>query len=254
MQGPKKKAKPPPPSPPKRSKFKPPRKRKGDHSDSDEDWTPWTETTQRSSNRGINNDVFGFDSLSQCCRNLSDNRTFFYNVRQKTPVCRTKCPTKNFRPKTNIELGNSYPAKKWRRPLLNKNKRKEKQIRRWNKLKTKQNMEQSGHSNTVGNQAGRGWHLKMVKWHQTCTSSAAWPTTSSNNIDSDRSIMSLLLLCVTKVKIISSIVCLSIHLYVMLCFCWHHNVTSDSWTIITLNFTGITLSIRLWTINAYIKT
>ena len=53
MLGPKKKAKPPPPSPPKRSKFKPPRKRKGDHSDSDEDWTPWTETTQRSSNRGI---------------------------------------------------------------------------------------------------------------------------------------------------------------------------------------------------------
>ena len=41
------------PSPPKRSKFKPPRKREGDNSDSDEDWTPWTETTQRSSNRGI---------------------------------------------------------------------------------------------------------------------------------------------------------------------------------------------------------
>ena len=64
MLGPKKKAKPPPPSPPKRSKFKPPRKRKGDHSDSDEDWTPWTETTQRSSNRGIKCDVFGFDSYS----------------------------------------------------------------------------------------------------------------------------------------------------------------------------------------------
>ena len=100
---------------------------------------------------------------------------------------------------------------KWRRSWQNKNKRKEKQIRRWNKLKTKQNMEQSGHSNTVGNQAGRGWHLKMVKWHQTRTRWAAWPTTSSNNIDQDRSIMSLLLLCVTKVMIISSIVCLSVH-------------------------------------------
>ena len=41
------------PSPPKRSKFKPPRKREGDNSDRDEDWIPWTETTQRSSNRGI---------------------------------------------------------------------------------------------------------------------------------------------------------------------------------------------------------
>ena len=188
--------------------------------------------------------------MKQCCRNssdLSDNRTFFHNVRQKTPVCRTKCPTKIFRPKKKISSSVTRIPQKMEAALA-----KQKQIRRWNKLKTKQNMEQIGHSNTVRNQAGRGWHLKMVKWHQTRTRWAALPTTSSNNIDQDQSIMSLLLLCVTKVKIISSIVCLSVYLYVMLCFCWHHNATSDTWTIILLNFTGITLSIRLWTINAYI--
>ena len=44
----------------------------------------------------------------------------FHNVRQKTPVCRTKCPTKNFRPKTNIKLGNSYPAKNGSGPCKTK--------------------------------------------------------------------------------------------------------------------------------------
>ena len=55
------------------------------------------------------------NTITQCCRNssdLSDNRTFFQNVRQKMPVCRTKCPTKIFRPKKKIiELGSSEPAK-----------------------------------------------------------------------------------------------------------------------------------------------
>ena len=37
---------------------------------------------------------------AQCCRNssdLSDNRTFFMNVRQKMSECRTKCPTENIK-------------------------------------------------------------------------------------------------------------------------------------------------------------
>ena len=59
---------------------------------------------------------------------------------------------------------------KWPRPgqLVGKTKTNVKQILRWNKLETKQNMQQTaqrGHSNTVGNPACRGWHLKMVKWH-----------------------------------------------------------------------------------------
>ena len=36
----------------------------------------------------------------QCCRNssdLSDNRTFFINVRQKNVECWTKCPTENIK-------------------------------------------------------------------------------------------------------------------------------------------------------------
>ena len=51
------------------------------------------------------------------------------------------------------------------------------------------------------------------------------------------SIMSFLLLCVTKIRIISSIVCPSFYHSVMFCFCWHHKATSDTWSIITLNFT-----------------
>ena len=38
--------------------------------------------------------------IIQCCRNssdLSDNRTFFMNVRQKMLECRTKCPTNNIK-------------------------------------------------------------------------------------------------------------------------------------------------------------
>ena len=59
---------------------------------------------------------------------------------------------------------------KWPRPgqLVGKTKTNVKQILRWNKLETKQNIQQTaqrGHSNTVGNPACRGWHLKMVKWH-----------------------------------------------------------------------------------------
>ena len=41
-----------------------------------------------------------FKYVHQCCRNssdLSDNRTFFMNVRQKLKECRTKCPTENIK-------------------------------------------------------------------------------------------------------------------------------------------------------------
>ena len=34
-------------------------------------------------------------SLRQCCRNSSDNQTFFMNVQQRMIECRTKCPTEN---------------------------------------------------------------------------------------------------------------------------------------------------------------
>ena len=86
-------------------------------------------------------------------------------VGQKTPVCLTKCPTKIFRPKKKYRARKLVIHEKWRRPWQNKNKRKEKQIRRWNKLKTKQNTKQtaqSGHSNTAV-KAGHGWHLKIAQ-------------------------------------------------------------------------------------------
>ena len=37
-----------------------------------------------------------------CGSAVEIHRTIFQNVRQKMPVCQTKCPTKIFRPKKNI--------------------------------------------------------------------------------------------------------------------------------------------------------
>ena len=88
----------------------------------------------------------------------------------RTPECRTKCPTKIFRLKKKLGFVNEITInlQKWPRlgQLVGKTKTNVKQILRWNKLETKQNMQQTaqrGHSNTVGNPACRGWHLKMVK-------------------------------------------------------------------------------------------
>ena len=73
---------------------------------------------------------------------------------------------KNFPTEKKYRARKLVIREKWRRPWQNKNKRKEKQIRRWNKLKTKQNMKQtaqSGHSNTAVNAAGHDWHLKIAQ-------------------------------------------------------------------------------------------
>ena len=110
----------------------------------------------------------------QCCRNswdLSDNRTFFQNVRQKTPVCRTKCPTKIFRPKKKYRARKLVIREKWRRSWQNKNKRKEKQIRRWNKAKYEANCTERSFQH--GCKCGWPWLAfedRSAAW--------SWPTTS----------------------------------------------------------------------------
>ena len=141
---------------------------------------------------------------------------------------------------------NNFPTeKKYRARVLaaawpiswqNKNKCKEKQIRRLNKLKTKQNSKQAaqrGHSNTVGN----GWHLKMVKWQAL----AVWPLL--NNVDPDwKYYVILVIVCHLSYNhfVYHLSVSPSLHHALLLMAPqgdkWH-------WTMITLNFTGITMSI-----------
>ena len=129
-------------------------------------------------------------------------RTFFHNGRQKTPVCQTKCPTKNFRPKTNIELGNSYLAKNG-----------------GGLCKTKTNEKKSRFRGGTNSKQSKIWSRAVIPTRSEIRLAVAGIWRWSNDIRHALAelrdlrlrqtisirieVLSLLLLCVTKVKIIS---------------------------------------------------
>ena len=99
----------------------------------------------------------------------------------------------------------------------NKNKRKEKHIQRWNKLKTKQNRKQiaqSGHSTRleIPPAVSGTW-----RWSNDIRHALAELRDRDLRLRQTMWIRSVIL--VTKVMIISSIVYPSVHPSVMLCFC-----------------------------------
>ena len=161
----------------------------------------------------------------------------FQNVRQKMPVCQTKCLTKIFRPKKNISSSGTRSLQKMVSALPKQNTNVKKS-RFGGGTSSKQSKIQSKLQKVIIStrleirRAVAGiWmtsDMHLLSCVTVCDRDlpvySLTATTWSNKVYSDRKcyVIIVINLCVTKVKIISSIVCPPVHPSVMLCFGWHH--------------------------------